>query len=424
MMENPTYKQSQNDDYQRNIPNQNQQYPPNFNIPSQNQQYPSHENNQQYPSHENNQQTEQPIDIKSKYPPGFYLEPIDEYKTYPPLVQKLKRMELFTQLMDLEKSKGITLSNKFTINSEYEDMYLEYETHKFIKSKQVGIGFMKSVMGQMISGLEFMNQRYDPFSFQLKGWSDSFKIGMEEEEVSYNEVFGEIYEKYRGKGGKMEPELKLMFLIGLSGVSYHASQSMAKLPGLEEVLEKNPELMKKLLSNLNKGITGPTQEDKQQQLLREQQQQYQQMLKMKQQLEQQQLEQQQIAQRQMAQQQLEQQQLALQQMTQQPANERNDIISKQEMDRQNELNNLKKTAKNTVSSKVDNNLLERVKTQLNVIKERNETEKQNSEKKLSEKIVASDSYDSSITETMSLSSSKAVRGRKKTHGKTNIVIDS
>ena len=419
--EKPSFKQSVYN-YPGNIPKQNnQQYsPPNFDIPNQHQeQYNQQEQYKQQEQYRQEQQgrqsQEQPTD-RSKYPAGFYLEPLDEYKTYPPVVQKLKRMEIFTQLMDLEKTQGIKLSQHFTIDSDYEDMYLEYETHKFIRSKQVGVVFMKSTLTQMISGLEFLNQRFDPFSFKLKGWSDSFKIGMEEEETNYNEVFGELYDKYRGKGSKVEPELKLLFLIGMSGASYHASQTMAKLPGLDEVLEKNPELMRKLLSGINKKVLGPTQDEKEQQMLRDQQLQYQQMLTMKQQLEQQQLaqqlEQQKIAQ-QMEQLKIAQQQKLMPQTTkQEPKNEREKIIQMQEIERQNELNNLKTTSKPPISSKLNYELLERVKTDLNKIKERTETEK-HTEKRSSDKIVASDSYDSTITETMSLSSSKAIRGRKK-----------
>ena len=75
-----------------------------------------------------------------------------------------------------------------------------------------------------VTAIEFLNDRYDPFDFKLSGWSEHMNIAVDD----YGDVLGEIYEKYRGTGKKMEPEIKLLLMIAASGASFHASNTMFK----------------------------------------------------------------------------------------------------------------------------------------------------------------------------------------------------
>jgi hypothetical protein len=59
----------------------------------------------------------------------------------------------------------------------------------------------------------------------------------------------EIYEKYKGSGKKMAPEVKLVFLIIASGSAFHFTKSQAnKLPGLDSMLSSNPALLSKIIN--------------------------------------------------------------------------------------------------------------------------------------------------------------------------------
>ena len=72
----------------------------------------------------------------------------------------------------------------------------------------------------------------------------------------YTPVFGQLYEKWKGSGREMEPEIKLVLMISMSAVSFHASKKMAEsLPGLDKVLESNPELLNQLQGMINKNIS-------------------------------------------------------------------------------------------------------------------------------------------------------------------------
>ena len=64
------------------------------------------------------------------------------------------------------------------------------------------------------SGIEFLNNRFDPFDLKLDGWSES----VHENVNDYNEVFEELHEKYKTKA-QISPELRL-FTDGKSYRNY------------------------------------------------------------------------------------------------------------------------------------------------------------------------------------------------------------
>ena len=90
------------------------------------------------------------------------------------------------------------------------------------------------------------------FGLKLKGWSEQMELNKE----SYSSVLGELYDKYKSSGKKMEPEIKLILMISASAASFHASKKMAEsLPGLDSVLQSNPELLSKLQGAINTNIS-------------------------------------------------------------------------------------------------------------------------------------------------------------------------
>ena len=96
-----------------------------------------------------------------------------------------------------------------------------------------------------VSGLEFLNGRFDPFDLKLDGWSEAVNENIDE----YDDVFGELHEKYGGKA-KMAPELKLLFMLGGSAAMLHMTNTMFKsaMPGMDDIMRQNPELMQQFQS--------------------------------------------------------------------------------------------------------------------------------------------------------------------------------
>jgi hypothetical protein len=103
----------------------------------------------------------------------------------------------------------------------------------------------KNILLNTASAVEFLNDKYDPFDFQLVGWSEHMSVEVD----SYDEVIEEIYEKYKGSGKKMAPELKLFMLIIASASAFHFSKSTFKnLPGVDKILQNNPDLIAKMMN--------------------------------------------------------------------------------------------------------------------------------------------------------------------------------
>jgi hypothetical protein len=92
-----------------------------------------------------------------------------------------------------------------------------------------------------ITGIEFLNNKFDPFDLKLDGWSEQINENVDD----YDEIFAELHEKYKSKA-KMAPELKLLFQLGGSAIMLHMTNTMFKsaMPGMDDIMRQNPELMK------------------------------------------------------------------------------------------------------------------------------------------------------------------------------------
>ena len=134
--------------------------------------------------------------------------------------------------------------------SSFED--LTYE-HRLKKQRDVekSIKFSRKILMAFTSGIEFLNNRFDPLDLKLDGWSEN----MMENVSDYDEVFEELHEKY-GESVKMAPELKLISMVAGSGFMFHLTNSLFKsaTPDLKDILKQNPDIMKNIgeaVKNMN-----------------------------------------------------------------------------------------------------------------------------------------------------------------------------
>ena len=156
---------------------------------------------------------------------------------------RMKKIELLRKLSEL-KQRGFSLTKDYDFNSSVEEMEYEYELLKSFVDKRNGLKLYKSLLLNGASIVEFLNDKYDPFDFHLAGWGEHLSVEVD----SYDETLEELYEKYKGSGKKMAPEIKLILLLVASGSAFHFSKSQSSIPGLEAVISKNPELISKLLN--------------------------------------------------------------------------------------------------------------------------------------------------------------------------------
>ena len=151
-----------------------------------------------------------------------------------------EKTEILSFFDRLEK-RGVRVLKRFNLSSNLEDM--RYEKKRIIEEREAenSIKFQRKMMMAFITGLEFLNNRYDPFDIKLDGWSES----VHENVNDYDEVFEELHEKYKEKT-HIAPELKLMLMLGGSAFMFHLTSTMFKtsLPGMNDIMQQNPDLMK------------------------------------------------------------------------------------------------------------------------------------------------------------------------------------
>jgi len=159
-----------------------------------------------------------------------------------PLSGKELLREKFQYLRKLQaiEQKGGELSKKYSMEDNLDEMKGEYEFLIKQKEKSNSVKFQGKMLMAAVSGLEFLNSKFDPFDLKLDGWAEAVNENVDE----YDEVFGELHEKYGAKA-KMAPELKLLFMLGGSAAMLHMTNTMFKsaMPGMDDIMRQNPELM-------------------------------------------------------------------------------------------------------------------------------------------------------------------------------------
>ena len=163
-----------------------------------------------------------------------------------------EKQEMLYKFYRLEQ-KGIKSSRRFTMDSSLEDMKIEYnKLSKQIEVEQ-SIKFQRRVLMACVSGLEFMNKRYDPFDAKLDGWSESVMEGIEE----YDGTFERLHEKYKSKG-EMAPELELMLGLAGSAFMFHLTHTLFKaaMPNMADIAKQNPQLMQDVAQAMMQNMAG------------------------------------------------------------------------------------------------------------------------------------------------------------------------
>jgi hypothetical protein len=169
------------------------------------------------------------------------INPDKELSNTPRLTPEEMLLEKFKVLRKLEEleRKGVRLTKKYSMESSLAEMKGEYEMIIAEKERSNSCKFQGRMLMAAITGLEFLNNRFDPFDIKLDGWAEQ----LNENIGDYDEIFAELHEKYKSKA-KMAPELKLLFQLGGSGIMVHMTNTMFKsaMPGMDDIMRQNPEL--------------------------------------------------------------------------------------------------------------------------------------------------------------------------------------
>jgi hypothetical protein len=154
-----------------------------------------------------------------------------------------EKADLLNKLSRLEK-KGLNVNKRLNAYSDISEIRTEYKRLIYGIEAEQSIKFSRRMLIACVTGVEFLNKRYNPFDLALEGWSESVMENVDD----YDGVFEELYTKYRTKMN-VAPEIKLIMMLGGSGMMFHLTHSMFKsaIPNVNDVLKQNPDLVKNMM---------------------------------------------------------------------------------------------------------------------------------------------------------------------------------
>jgi hypothetical protein len=175
-------------------------------------------------------------------PSNYSSPPIQISSSRDPDAERKEKTELINKLQRLEQ-RGFPVSRKFTLDNSLSEIKDEYNRLLDARNLEASLKFQRQMLMGAITGMEWLNGRFDPFDLKLEGWSESVHENVED----FDEIFEELYDKYKDKG-KMSPEMRLVMAIGGSGFMCHVSNSFfrSKMPSMDDVLRRNPELARQM----------------------------------------------------------------------------------------------------------------------------------------------------------------------------------
>ena len=154
-----------------------------------------------------------------------------------------EKADLLNKLARLSK-KGFTVNQRLNAYSSIGELRTEYKRIMYGIEVDQSVKFSRRMMVACVSGLEFLNKRYNPIDVHLDGWSESVMENLDD----YDGVFEELYVKYKTKMN-VAPEVKLIMMLGGSAMMFHLTNSMFKaaIPNMNDVMKQNPELVKSMV---------------------------------------------------------------------------------------------------------------------------------------------------------------------------------
>jgi hypothetical protein len=153
---------------------------------------------------------------------------------------KLRKKKMMMKRLEEWRAKGLVSGAHFNNDSSYEEVEDEYETALEDKKKGESKKLYSWWFMTFVNTVEYANAAFNPFDINLDGWGEQVNDDID----SYDEIFGELYEKY--KGGKLSPEIALLLRLGFSAavVNFTNRALSSATPGFNDVIRQSPELMK------------------------------------------------------------------------------------------------------------------------------------------------------------------------------------
>lgn len=156
--------------------------------------------------------------------------------------EKKEKMEYLNKLQRLEQ-KGYPVSRRYTLDNSLSEIKDEFDRLVDARNLEASLRFQRQALMGIITGLEWANTKFDPFDLKLDGWSESVHENVDD----FDEIFEELYDKYKERG-KMAPEARLVVALAGSGFMCHVSNTFlrSRMPNVDDVLRNNPDIARQV----------------------------------------------------------------------------------------------------------------------------------------------------------------------------------
>lgn len=171
------------------------------------------------------------------------MSPEQEATEKTALLNKLRRLA----------TKGIE-GVRMNMTNTLEEIKAEYSRLVDSRNLESSIKFQRNALLTCVTGMEFLNQKFNPLDVNLDGWSES----VNENQEDFDEIFEELYDKYKDRS-KVAPEVRLVMTLGISAAMCHVTNTFfkSKMPGMDDILKKNPELARQFAQAAASQAVGP-----------------------------------------------------------------------------------------------------------------------------------------------------------------------
>lgn len=172
--------------------------------------------------------------------PGFGLAAAQSPVRMSQEEERAKKFDYLNKLQRLEQ-KGFQVAKRFTMDNTMDEMKQEFDRLVDARNLEASLRFQRQALMSVVTGMEWANGRFDPFDLKLDGWSEAVHENVED----FDEIFEELYDKYKERG-KMPPEARLVMALAGSGFMCHVSNSFLKSKmsnvSADDILKNNPDL--------------------------------------------------------------------------------------------------------------------------------------------------------------------------------------
>jgi hypothetical protein len=143
--------------------------------------------------------------------------------------EKKEKMQLLHKLYQYEQ-RGHRMANSYSMDSNIDELRFEVAKIRNEENAKRSVKWYKVIMMVLVSTVETLNTRFDPFGLRLKGWSKD----MNEKKEDLDDSFHRLHDKYSSKS-TIEPEWELAFAFFGGAFMYHlqnAAENYGELGGM------------------------------------------------------------------------------------------------------------------------------------------------------------------------------------------------